>query len=57
MASGGVGSLDHLVEGAAVGGADAVLAASIFHRQEFTVAEAKAYLGEHGVVVRPPEEG
>jgi cyclase len=55
VASGGVGTLDHLVEGATVGGADAVLAASIFHRREYTVAEAKAYLGAHGVTVRPPE--
>ncbi len=54
VASGGVGTLEHLVEGATVGGADAVLAASIFHRQEHTVAEAKAYLAAHGVVVRPP---
>ena len=54
VASGGVGNLEHLVEGAVAGGADAVLAASIFHRQEYTVAEAKAYLGAHGVVVRPP---
>jgi len=54
VASGGVGNLDHLVEGATAGGADAVLAASIFHRREFTVAEAKAYLGAHGVTVRPP---
>jgi cyclase len=54
VASGGVGSLDHLVEGATAGGADAVLAASIFHRQEYTVAQAKAYLAAHGVVVRPP---
>jgi cyclase len=57
VASGGVGNLDHLVEGATVGGADAVLAASIFHRREYTVAEAKAYLGAHGVVVRPPASG
>ena len=54
VASGGVGSLEHLVEGATDGGADAVLAASIFHRQEFTVAQAKSYLAAHGVVVRPP---
>jgi cyclase len=53
VASGGVGSLDHLVEGALTAGADAVLAASIFHRREHTVAEAKAYLAEHGVAVRP----
>ena len=44
VASGGVGELDHLVEGAVEGAADAVLAASIFHLGEFTVAEAKAYL-------------
>jgi cyclase len=50
-----VGNLGHLVEGAVAGGADAVLAASIFHRQEYSVAEAKAYLAAHGVVVRPPE--
>jgi cyclase len=54
VASGGVGGLEHLVEGATAGGADAVLAASIFHRQEFTVAQAKTYLAAHGVVVRPP---
>jgi cyclase len=57
VASGGVGTLDHLVEGAVAGGADAVLAASIFHRQEFTIAEAKAYLSAHGVLVRPPDPG
>jgi cyclase len=55
VASGGVGNLDHLVEGAVVGGADAVLAASIFHLREHTIAEAKAHLQEHGVVVRPPQ--
>jgi cyclase len=54
VASGGVGTLDHLVEGALVGGADAVLAASIFHRREHTVAEAKAFMATHGVQVRPP---
>lgn len=53
VASGGVGNLDHLVEGALVGGADAVLAASIFHRREHTVGEAKAHLLAHGVPVRP----
>ncbi|HUI03621.1 MAG TPA: imidazole glycerol phosphate synthase subunit HisF [Acidimicrobiales bacterium] len=53
VASGGVGTLRHLVEGATVGGADAVLAASIFHRQEHTIAQAKAYMAAHGVVVRP----
>ncbi|HVL28890.1 MAG TPA: HisA/HisF-related TIM barrel protein, partial [Acidimicrobiales bacterium] len=53
IASGGVGTLDHLVEGAVKGGADAVLAASIFHFGEHTVAEAKAHLAAAGVVVRP----
>ncbi|HVC66716.1 MAG TPA: imidazole glycerol phosphate synthase subunit HisF [Acidimicrobiales bacterium] len=53
VASGGVGELDHLVEGAVVGAADAVLAASIFHLGEFTVAEAKAHLAAAGVSVRP----
>ena len=53
VASGGVGRLQHLVDGALDGGADAVLAASIFHRREFTVGEAKAYMAEHGVLVRP----
>ena len=55
VASGGVGTLEHLVEGATTGGADAVLAASIFHLREHTVAEAKAYLAERGVPVRPAE--
>jgi imidazole glycerol-phosphate synthase subunit HisF len=41
------------VEGATTGGADAVLAASIFHRREFTIGEAKAYMAAHGVNVRP----
>ncbi|HET6874807.1 MAG TPA: imidazole glycerol phosphate synthase subunit HisF [Acidimicrobiales bacterium] len=53
VASGGVGCLEHLVEGAVVGGVDAVLAASIFHFGESTVAEAKAALAAAGVVVRP----
>jgi len=53
VASGGVGTLDHLVEAATVGRADAVLAASIFHYGQHTVAEAKAYLAAHGVIVRP----
>ena len=54
VASGGVGTLQHLVDGATEGGADAVLAASIFHFGEFTVAEAKAALATAGVTVRPP---
>jgi len=53
IASGGVGELDHLVEGVVDGHADAVLAASIFHFGEHTVAEAKTYMREHGVTVRP----
>jgi cyclase len=53
VASGGVGRLEHLVEGALEGGADAVLAASIFHYGEATIAEAKAVLAAAGVVVRP----
>ena len=54
IASGGVGTLDHLVEGVTAGGADAVLAASIFHFGEHTVAEAKDHLAAAGVTVRPP---
>jgi cyclase len=53
IASGGVGTLEHLYEGAAAGGAGAVLAASIFHFGQHTVTEAKAYLGERGIVTRP----
>jgi cyclase len=57
VASGGVGNLEHLVEGALLGGADAVLAASVFHRREYTVAQAKDFLAGHGVLVRPPAPG
>ena len=53
IASGGVGTLAHLVEGAVQGRADAVLAASIFHTGQHSVAEAKRYLADHGVAVRP----
>ena len=53
VASGGVGCLDHLVEGAVEGRADAVLAASIFHYGEATVAEAKAAMRAAGLAVRP----
>jgi imidazole glycerol-phosphate synthase subunit HisF len=53
VASGGVGNLDHLVEGAIDGGADAVLAASIFHYGEYTIAEAKERLSQAGITVRP----
>lgn len=52
IASGGVGSLAHLSEGIRIGGADAVLAASIFHYGEFTVGEAKALLARDGIPVR-----
>ena len=52
IASGGVGELDHLHQGLVAGGADAVLAASIFHQGTFTIAEAKKYLAEKGVRVR-----
>jgi cyclase len=53
IASGGVGDLDHLADGIIDGHADAVLAASIFHFGDHTVAEAKAVLAEHGISVRP----
>jgi len=53
IASGGVGSLEHLSEGIRIGGADAVLAASIFHYGEFSVREAKALLASDGIAVRP----
>ncbi len=53
IASGGVGTLEHLVEGALDGEAEAVLAASIFHLGEFTVSDAKAHLQAAGVEVRP----
>ena len=52
IASGGVGTLDHLADGIQIGGADAVLAASIFHYGEHTVAEAKALMAQRGITVR-----
>ena len=52
IASGGVGALEHLSEGIRIGGADAVLAASIFHYGEFTVGQAKALLARDGIAVR-----
>ena len=52
IASGGVGNLDHLADGVQRGGADAVLAASIFHYGDHTVAEAKALMAERGIPVR-----
>jgi imidazole glycerol-phosphate synthase subunit HisF len=53
IASGGVGTLQHLVEGVTEGGADAVLAASIFHFGEHTIAEAKQAMTDAGIHVRP----
>src|SRR6185369_13597069 len=53
IASGGVGTLDHLADGIQQGGADAVLAASIFHYGEHTVGEAKALMASRGIPVRP----
>jgi cyclase len=53
IASGGVGTLQHLVDGVVEGQASAVLAASIFHFGEFTIAEAKAHMTSQGVAVRP----
>ena len=52
IASGGVGNLEHLADGVSVGGADAVLAASIFHFGEYTVREAKEYMRSRGIEVR-----
>ena len=52
IASGGVGTLEHLAEGLTEGEADAVLAASIFHYGEYSIAEAKAYLEARGIPVR-----
>jgi cyclase len=52
VASGGVGSLDDLVDGVRIGHANAVLAASIFHFGTFTIAQAKAHLAEHGIAMR-----
>ena len=57
VASGGVGTLDHLVEGVTLGGASAVLAASIFHFGEFTIAQAKERLTEAGVPIRQISRG
>jgi imidazole glycerol-phosphate synthase subunit HisF len=53
IASGGAGTLEHLAEAAIEGKADAVLAASIFHFGEFTIAEAKAHMAASGITVRP----
>ena len=53
IASGGVGTLEHLYEGLTQGGASAVLAASIFHYREYAISEVKAWLRQRGVRVRP----
>ena len=55
IASGGVGNLQHLVDGVQLGGADAVLAASIFHFGEFTIEEAKRYMARKGICMRLSE--
>jgi len=52
IASGGVGELQHLVDGVKKGGADAVLAASVFHFAEYTVGEAKRFMANQGIEVR-----
>jgi cyclase len=52
IASGGVGTLDHLVEGITEGHASAVLAASIFHFGDYTIAEAKAHMAAAGIPMR-----
>ena len=55
IASGGAGETSHLVDAVRIGGADAVLAASIFHFGEITIGEAKAAMAEAGLPVRPVE--
>jgi cyclase len=52
IASGGVGNLQHLVDGVLQGGADAVLAASIFHFGEYSIPQAKRYMAERGITMR-----
>jgi cyclase len=52
IASGGVGNLQHLVDGITKGHADAVLAASIFHYGEYTVGQAKEYMASQGIPIR-----
>jgi imidazole glycerol-phosphate synthase subunit HisF len=52
IASGGVGNLDHMVEGIRDGHATAVLAASIFHFGTYSVGEAKRYMADHGIPMR-----
>ena len=55
IASGGVGTLEHIYEGLTAGGADAALAASIFHYREYTVRQCKEFLAERGVRMRMAE--
>ncbi|HBH33922.1 MAG TPA: imidazole glycerol phosphate synthase subunit HisF, partial [Psychrobacter sp.] len=52
IASGGVGNLQHLADGVLEGGADAVLAASIFHFGEYSIAEAKQFMADQGIEMR-----
>ena len=52
IASGGVGNLNHLIDGIKIGGAEAVLAASIFHFSEYSIAEAKEAMRASGIEVR-----
>jgi cyclase len=52
IASGGVGTLDHLVEGVKIGHASAVLAASIFHYGTYSIGEAKRYMADAGIAMR-----
>jgi cyclase len=52
IASGGVGDLQHLVDGVLIGRADAVLAASVFHFGEFTLRQAKQFMDAHGISMR-----
>jgi cyclase len=53
VASGGAGTLEHFYDALTIGGADAVLAASLFHDRRMTVGQVKGYLAERGVIVRP----
>jgi cyclase len=55
IASGGVGSLEHIYEGLTAGQASAALAASIFHYKEYTIAECKRFLSDRGIPVRPAD--
>ena len=52
IASGGVGNLQHLADGVTLGGASAVLAASIFHFGEYSIAQAKEFMAQQGIPVR-----